>query len=149
MPYKTLTVLILSAMLQAAEAAPLKRQSSGDDQHDIMVTVYSNNYGLIREVREITLPKGEVELEFQDVAGQIDPTSVAFKSLTRANQVRILEQNYRYDLLNPATLLNRFIGREVKFLYLFLLDRNIVCGAYIGKLIFFFIKQYDKRCFSV
>ena len=135
MPYKTLTVMIVSAMLQAAEAAPLKRQSSGDDQQDIMVTVYSNNYGLIREVREITLPKGEVELEFQDVAGQIDPTSVAFKSLTRANQVRILEQNYRYDLLNPATLLNRFIGREVKFIHYLESDKGQVKQERVGVLL--------------
>jgi|TARA_Y100000310_G_scaffold343394_1_gene450820 hypothetical protein len=91
-----------------------------------MVTVYSNNYGLIREVRRLTLPRGEVELEFQDVAEQIDPTSVAFKSITQENQVRILEQNYRYDLLNPTTLLNRYIGRKLKFIQYLSVDNSEV-----------------------
>jgi hypothetical protein len=35
-----------------------------------------------------------------DVASQIDPTTVHLKSLTDPTAVRILEQNYEYDLLN-------------------------------------------------
>ncbi len=80
---------------------------------DLMVTVYNNGYGLVREVREIELPEGIIELEFRDVAQMIDATSVAFKSLTSPGDVGILEQNYRYDLLSPATLLEKFVGREV------------------------------------
>lgn len=135
MPTKSLLCMILVVLYQFAEAAPLKRRSSSDDQLDVMVTVYSNNYGLIREVRELTLPKGEVELEFQDVAERIDPTSVAFKSLTKADQVRILEQNYRYDLLNPTTLLNRYIGREVKFVQYLNKDNNQVKEERVGVLL--------------
>ncbi|MCH8332574.1 hypothetical protein IIC65_01460, partial [Candidatus Sumerlaeota bacterium] len=84
-------------------------------QLDLHVTVYNNNYGLVREIRSITLPQGLIELEFQDVAEQIDPTSVAFKSLTSPEGVGILEQNYRYDLLSPQTLLEKFVGRTVRY----------------------------------
>ncbi|HJN50585.1 MAG: DUF4139 domain-containing protein [Pseudomonadales bacterium] len=126
MPYKATPLLALLMASQFAFTAPLKSQSSSDDQLDVMVTVYSNNYGLIREVRRLTLPKGEVELEFQDVAEQIDPTSVAFKSITKEKQVRILEQNYRYDLLNPSTLLNRYIGRKLKFTQYLSVDNSQV-----------------------
>ena len=85
-----------------------------DTRDDVMVTVYNNNYGLVREVRRASLPTGTIELEVSDVAEKIDPTSVAFKSLTAPGQVGIYEQNYRYDLLSPDTLLERFIGRPIR-----------------------------------
>lgn len=83
-------------------------------QDEVMLTVYSNNYGLVRELRTATLPEGIIELEFRDVAEAIDPTSVAFKSLTAPDKVAILEQNYRYDLLTPQTMLDKFIGKPIR-----------------------------------
>ncbi len=83
---------------------------------DIAVTVYNNNYGLIRETRALSLPVGEVELEFQDVAALIDATSVAVVSKTAPGKFRVLEQNYRYDLLNRQTLLDRYLGMELEFI---------------------------------
>ena len=49
-----------------------------------------------------------------DVASQIIPTSVHITSLVDAGSLLVLEQNYEYDLLNPASLLDKYVGREVK-----------------------------------
>jgi hypothetical protein len=38
---------------------------------------------------------------------------VHLASLTAPSTLRILEQNYQYDLLNPAKLLDKFVGREI------------------------------------
>ncbi len=109
----------LTAIMLIASASPIAAQDvltmaiGAEAQEDLMVTVYNNGYGLVREVRAIELPDGIIELEFRDVAQMIDATSVAFKSLTSPGDVGILEQNYRYDLLSPATLLEKFVGREV------------------------------------
>jgi hypothetical protein len=97
-------------------AGPELNQVDHSSQLDVAVTVYNNNYGLVREVREVNLAVGETELEFRDVAEQIDPTSVAFRSLTAAHKLQILEQNYRYDLMNRSTLLNRYVGKELTFI---------------------------------
>jgi len=51
-----------------------------------------------------------------DVASQIDPTSVHLKSLTDPAGVRILEQNYEYDLLNPQKLMDKYVGKTVKLM---------------------------------
>jgi len=104
--------LMLSLPL-IADVSPIPNQVDKASQLDVAVTVYNNNYGLIKEVRQLKLPLGEVELEFQDVAAQIDPTSVAFRSLTAPAKLQILEQNYRYDLLNRSTLLDRYLGKEL------------------------------------
>lgn len=106
-------VISLPAM---AEKILNSYQVDQSSQQDVAVTVYNNNYGLIREVRQVNLPVGEIELEFRDVAAQIDPTSVAFRSLTAEGKLQILEQNYRYDLLNRNTLLNRYLDRELTFI---------------------------------
>ncbi|MFC1735369.1 DUF4139 domain-containing protein [Candidatus Hydrogenedentota bacterium] len=91
--------------------------STAGDQESIAVTVYNNGLGLVREVRNLKLPKGVNELRFMDVAQQIDATSVHIKSLTAPDRLSVLEQNYEYDLLNPNKLLDKYVGKQVKLLY--------------------------------
>jgi len=89
--------------------------SSGlDDQTGIAITVYNVNLGLVKDRREIKLPKGTSDLRFMDIASKIIPTSVSIKSLVDPESLRILEQNYEYDLLNPQKLLDKYVGKEVK-----------------------------------
>ena len=87
-----------------------------NQQKEVAVTIYNGNLGLVKDVREFTLASGTQEVRFMDVAAQIDPTSVHLKSLTAANGLGILEQNYEYDLLNPQKLLDKFVGKQVKLM---------------------------------
>jgi hypothetical protein len=77
------------------------------------VTVYNTNLGLIKETRAFSFKSGINELKVEDVAAQIDATSVHFKSLTAPAAVTVLEQDFRYDLASPDTILNRYLGKEV------------------------------------
>jgi len=119
---KTLFPPILSLALYAAllpvAAAPAgaaaPTSSTLRDQTGVSLTVYNNNLGLVKDQRRITLDPGKGELRFMDVASGIIPASVSIKSLTSAKSLRILEQNYEYDLLNPQKLLDKYVGKEVK-----------------------------------
>lgn len=96
-------------------AATAKRVSEASDRKSVSITVYNSNFGLVREVRQLTgLPSGRVALEFRDVASTIQPETVAIKALGDPNRLSVLEQNYRYDLLTPETLLEKFVGRNVR-----------------------------------
>ncbi|MBI1785224.1 DUF4139 domain-containing protein [Candidatus Sumerlaeota bacterium] len=106
--------LPLAASLNAADRSAAKLAVGADAQREVMVTVYNNNYGLVREVRELSLPEGIAEVEFRDVAEKIDPTSVAIKPLSSSGSFTVLEQNYRYDLLNPQVLMDKFVGKTIK-----------------------------------
>jgi hypothetical protein len=100
-----------------APAAPLtaKSVSTEQDRKQISITVYNQNFGLVREVRELSqLGAGKVELEFRDVAANIQPETVHIKSLGAAGGLSVLEQNYRYDLLTPQTLLEKYVGKRVR-----------------------------------
>ena len=86
------------------------------DQTDVAVTVYNNNLALVRDTRKITLPKGEQSLRFSDVAQQIHPESVSLKSVSTPGALRIIEQNFEYDLMSPAKLMEKYVGKEVKLI---------------------------------
>jgi hypothetical protein len=87
---------------------------TGETQKNVMVTIYNGNLGLVKDVREVRLPVGTHEAQFTDVAAQIDPTSVHLKSLSDPAGLKILEQNYEYDLLSSDKLLEKYVGKTVR-----------------------------------
>lgn len=108
--------LVLVTCTQRAYAEPPSAgvASGLSDQTGVAITIYNVNLGLVKDQRTITVPKGTVDLRFMDVASQIIPASVYIKSLADADSLRVLEQNYEYDLLNPQKLLDKYVGRQVK-----------------------------------
>ena len=108
------TALVLWPMSAWAQAPTRPMQSTAADRLEIAITVYNQNFGLVREVRHLVLGNGRVALDFGDVASQIQPETVHIRSLGGTNGLSILEQNYRYDLLNPQKLLEKYLGRTIK-----------------------------------
>jgi len=97
----------------SAKPAATAKVSSESDRKEVSLTVYNSNFALVREVRELSnLGTGNVNLEFRDVAATIQPETVAIKPLQKG-ALRVLEQNYRFDLLTPETLLEKYVGRNV------------------------------------
>ena len=89
-------------------------QTSSEDQTDIAVTVYNNNLALVRDRRQVVLFPGEISLTFMDVAQQIRPETVSLRSVSDPGAIRILEQNYEYDLMSPAKLMEKYVGKRVR-----------------------------------
>jgi len=96
-----------------ASAQTSEQTTTARDRQLVNITVYNSNLGLVRETRRLTLPSGRIALRFADVTALIRPETVHLASLTAPSSLRILEQNYQYDLLNPAKLLDKFVGREI------------------------------------
>jgi hypothetical protein len=87
--------------------------STIDDQNEVALTVYNSDLALVRDVRTLQLPRGEFDLRFMDIAATVNPATVHIRSLTEPARLRILEQNYEYDLLEPDKLLRKYVGRGV------------------------------------
>jgi len=112
---RRLTAFALVAALVSAQLADAAPQAiTREDQKDVMVTIYNGNLGLVKDTRDVRLDAGTLEVQFADVAALIDPTSVHLKSLTDPSALRILEQNYEYDLLTSAKLLEKYVGKKVR-----------------------------------
>jgi len=98
---------------EASHAAMAEQTTTLNDQTDLAVTVYNSNIALIRDVRQLQLPAGGFRLKFMDIAATVNPATVHFRSLTDPEKLDVIEQNYEYDLLEPAKLLNKYVGKEV------------------------------------
>jgi hypothetical protein len=110
---KFLPAMAVAAFATVAFAQTSEQTTTARDRQSVNITVYNSNLGLVRETRRLTLPSGRIALRFADVTAQIRPETVHLASLTAPSALRILEQNYQYDLLNPAKLLDKFVGREI------------------------------------
>ena len=111
---RTVTVVLIIAMWLAPGAEAAQVAVDRRTQTDVMLTIYNGDLGLVKDVRETRLPVGLHETEFTEVAARIDPTTVHLKSLTDPAGLRILEQNYEYDLLSSQKLMEKYVGRIVR-----------------------------------
>src|ERR1700674_2627905 len=98
---------------EAARATAGDQSTSLNDQTDLNLTVYNSNIALVRDVRQLTLPTGTFRLKFMDIAATVNPATVHFRSLNDPEKLGVIEQNYEYDLLEPAKLLHKYVGKEV------------------------------------
>lgn len=103
----TLVVMLAGAALTAA-------QDATPPQDGVSVTVYNQGTALVQDRRTFELEAGINLLDFTDVAGLIDPTSVSFSSLTDPDGTVVLEQNYVYDLVNSEALLARYLDETIE-----------------------------------
>lgn len=83
-------------------------------ESSVAVTIYNQDLGLVKDVRELEFQKGKSVIKFTDVAAQIDPTSVHFKPVEAGDKVAILEQNYQYDLVSSSKILEKYIDKEIE-----------------------------------
>ena len=104
---------ILAQDKDASRPATSDQATTLTDQTDLNVTVYNSNIALIRDVRQLTVPSGSFRLKFEDIAATVNPATVHFRSLTEPEKLSVVEQNYEYDLLEPAKLLHKYVGKEV------------------------------------
>src|SRR5688572_12833140 len=102
-----------NSAIETVQAAAAQGSTTLDDQVDLNVTVYNSDIALVRDVRNIELPRGTFDLSFMDIAATVNPATVHFRSLTEPSRVSVLEQNYEYDLLEPEKLLRKYVGRDV------------------------------------
>ena len=102
------------ALTVYSSADPATFDPKGDSQQNVYPPQRGlPGYGVVRERREIDLKSGINTLRFSDVAAGIDPTTVSFESLTDPAGTAVLEQNYEFDLVSSAKLLEKYVDKAV------------------------------------
>ena len=109
-------MVLLLAVFSTFLAAQGNRQIVAGDRTSVDLTIYNQNLSLIREERGITVVRGLNHVILPDIPATIDGTSLHFLSLTDPTGVRVLEQNYQYDLVHQAKLLEKYLGKDVEFI---------------------------------
>ncbi|HTV17840.1 MAG TPA: DUF4139 domain-containing protein [Polyangiaceae bacterium] len=98
----------------STDIAATARRSVAADRQKVALTVYNSNFALVREERRLSLGTGRVALAYEDVSAHVQPETVHLRSLDAPDGLSVLEQNYRYDLLTPQTLLEKYVGQHLK-----------------------------------
>lgn len=86
--------------------------SSAAEREATAITVYNDDLALVKERRQLTLPAGLARLSLREVSGQMRPETALLKAVT-GSPITLVEQNFDFDLLTPAKLLEKYVGHEV------------------------------------
>jgi hypothetical protein len=105
---------VAAAFSLGAHAAQEETSSTLADQQSVAVTIYNENLALIKDTRRIQLQSGENRLALREVSGRMRPETASLRSLTHPGALSLIEQNFDFDLLTPAKLLEKYVGREVR-----------------------------------
>ena len=84
-----------------------RKECTSKDTQSVVLTIYNDDFGLVRECRDVNLSGEEEFLVFSDVTERIDTNSLMVEG------VHVDEFNYEYDLVEKKKLLEKYIGREV------------------------------------
>lgn len=103
-----------------------------DGVHNVTLSVYNGNLGLVRDVREFNLVVGKNSLVFENVAEKMLPET----AILHGSDIQVIEQNYNYNLQTPINIVDASIGKTVK---------TALVDEATGKTIFDEAKIIDSR----
>lgn len=94
-------------MIAAVSLLALATAAAADTGVDI--TIYADNQALVQDTRQITFDGKVQRVEFKNVSAQIRPETASLA----ATDMRIIEQNFDYDLLSPAKIMENAVGQTI------------------------------------
>lgn len=97
--------VLLAAGAHGQAPAPPVRSAQGD----VSVTIYTNDTGLVQDVRRLAIPAGRSVQPFADVSAAIRPDTVSLDT----PDATVVEQNFDYDLLSPSSLMDKAVGETI------------------------------------
>lgn len=107
MSQRAIALTIGSILALVASAGHAATPAAGDPS--LSVTIYAGDLALVQDHRTVNLTGGRQRLEFENVSAQIRPETVSLA----ARDLTIIEQNFDFDLLTPAKLMEKAVGHEV------------------------------------
>jgi hypothetical protein len=83
---------------------------------DPALTIYNQNFAVVRERIALELQAGVNEVKFADISVHLEPESVILRDPSGNTQIQILEQSFRNDPVNQTMMLSLFEGKELDFI---------------------------------
>lgn len=105
---KPTTLASLIAALPLVVSSTLQAQTA--------LTVYNQNFAVVRETVPLDLLKGVNAVTFDQATLHVEPDSVVLRDPKGKVALRILEQSYRAETASQGLMLSLFEGKELDFL---------------------------------
>ena len=97
---------ISTILTGVANAEPLFLPSTNNN---LSLSIYNQNLALVKDMRQAELKSGVNEVIFDGVAQRIQPET----AIIYGENIKVLEQNYNYNLLSYQNFIERNIGKQV------------------------------------
>jgi hypothetical protein len=82
---------------------------------DPALTIYNQNFAVIREALPLDLRAGNNTVRFSGATAHVEPDSVILRDPAGRRVVQVVEQNYRNDPVSQERLLNLYEGKTIEF----------------------------------
>ena len=105
--------VVLATAATASAQERRTQEVGGEARASANVTIYNNDLALVRETRAVELSSGITALRWMDVASTVRPETVHVADADSAAAFGVLEQNYKYDVLNPTRLMELYLNRQL------------------------------------
>ena len=104
---------------------------AADDSSAPSLTIYNQNFAVVRQDVPLDLKLGTTSVRFADVTMHLEPDSVILRDPSGKRPLQVLEQNYRADPVSEALLLSLYEGKTIDFLVQRADKQEIVPGKII------------------
>lgn len=99
----------------AVAQVPPTLVSGAAQRQGMAITVYNDDLALVKEQRKVNLPAGPSWLSLREVSARMRPETALLRAVSGA-PITLVEQNFDFDLLTPAKLLEKYVGHDVTVL---------------------------------
>lgn len=106
MKRRSLTLLCALTLATSLFSATLSKEIT-----NATLVVYNSNIGLVHEERELDIKQGDTSILYEDVANTINTDSI---NIQLDSSITLKSQQFRYDKITQAKLLNAHIGKKIE-----------------------------------
>ena len=99
------------------------------------LTIYNQNFAVIRDSVALDLKSGVNEVRFAGATAQLEPDSVILRDPAGKRALQILEQNYRIDPVSQELLLSLNEGKTIPFMRERMKDNTLTRETVMGKIV--------------
>lgn len=117
----TSLALALASFAAQADDTRLAIYAPADFEPDVFETANQTlsradlpGYALVRENITLDLARGINSVRFDQVSRKLDPSSVTLAPVEAPQALKILSQQFENDVVNPARLLDLYVGRRIQ-----------------------------------
>ena len=101
-----LATWLLMGCIGLSSAVSAAENIVGEDKKtELEISIYNNDLALVKEQRKVELKQGVNDIAFEGVASRIKPET----ALLDAPGIKVLEQNYDYDLLTANNIIDKSV----------------------------------------
>jgi hypothetical protein len=112
---RNLAIAALILAFAAALTAAIPAQEAQPGADDPAITIYNQNFAVVRQSLGLDLKPGINDIRFSDTTSTLEPDSVMLRDPLGRHQLQVYEQNFRNDPVSQELLLSMFEGQTIDF----------------------------------